>query len=272
MHGNTGSIRALPNRLLGSPDIYEHENREPEQSINFVACHDGFTLNDVVSYNSKHNEANGENNRDGADNNVSWNHGVEGPAGDADIESLRERQMKNLIGYTLLAMGTPMLQMGDEVRRTQFGNNNAYAQDNSLSWFDWNLVQTNAGLLRFVREMIRFRLRHAAESEDEGDTLVEELRSAHIHWHGIQLNQPDWGFDSRSLAVTLTSEGHRPLHILLNTYWEALHFALPPGYKWKRVIDTSLPSPDDIVPVKNASPVRASRYTAGPRSLVVLVG
>ena len=114
---------------------------KPTQSINFVACHDGFTLNDVVSYNGKHNEANGEDNRDGANDNYSWNHGVEGPSHDPDIESLRERQIKNFFAYTLLSMGAPMLQMGDEVRRTQHGNNNAYCQDNALSWFDWRLVR-----------------------------------------------------------------------------------------------------------------------------------
>jgi isoamylase len=265
------SIRSLPNRLLGSPDIYEHENREAEQSINFVTCHDGFTLNDMVSYNVKHNEANGENNRDGSDNNLSWNYGVEGPSDDPQIEELRERQIKNLLAYTLLSIGTPMLLMGDEVRRTQQGNNNAYAQDNELSWFDWQLVDAHPDLLRFAKELVRFRLGYTADPGDDGLTLAEELRLMQITWHGLRLNQPDWGENSHSLAVTLAEEGHRPLHMIFNAYWEALDFELPPGTPWKRIIDTCLPSPEDIVPVKKAKKVDGDHYNAGPRSVVVLI-
>ena len=138
-------------RLTGSPDIFEREQREPEQSINFVTCHDGFTLNDLVSFNTKHNEANGEGNRDGANYNLSWNCGVEGPTPDPEIEQLRNRQVKNFLALTLLATGTPMLLMGDEVRRTQSGNNNAFCQDNETSWFDWTLVENHADIQRFVQ-------------------------------------------------------------------------------------------------------------------------
>ena len=142
-------------RLLGSPDIYGHEEREAEQSINFVTCHDGFTLNDLVSYNHKHNEANGEDNRDGSNDNLSWNCGVEGPTDDPAIEALRNRQVKNFFALELLSAGTPMLLMGDEVRRTQRGNNNAYCQDSEISWFDWSLLERHADIHRFVKRAQR---------------------------------------------------------------------------------------------------------------------
>ena len=138
----------MANRLLGSPDIYGHQEREAEQSVNFVTCHDGFTLNDLVSYNAKHNERNGEHNRDGADDNRSWNCGVEGPTDDIAVEALRNRQIKNLLTVTLVSLGVPMILMGDEVRRTQRGNNNAYCQDNETSWFDWTLVKKHADVLQ----------------------------------------------------------------------------------------------------------------------------
>src|SRR6476620_5216655 len=139
-------VRALAYRLTGSPDVYAWEGREPEQSVNFVTCHDGFTLNDLVSYNAKHNEANGEGNRDGGDNNLSWNCGVEGPSEDEAVESLRRRQVKNFIVMLLTSIGTPMLLMGDEMRRTQRGNNNAYCQDNEVSWLDWSLLDRHRDL------------------------------------------------------------------------------------------------------------------------------
>ncbi len=146
VRGDIGSIYAFPNRMLASPDLYGHEEKEPDQSINFITCHDGFTLNDLVTYEQKHNEANGEGNRDGHNENLSCNHGVEGPSKDPEIEALRERQIKNFFAYALLALGAPMIQMGDEVRRTQRGNNNAYCQDNEISWFDWSLVEKHADL------------------------------------------------------------------------------------------------------------------------------
>ena len=144
--GDRGTVRMLAQRVLGSPDIFGHEEREPEQSLNFVTCHDGFTLNDLVSYNSKHNEANGEGNRDGSDNNLSWNCGIEGPSDDDTVEGLRRRQVKNFIVQLLISIGTPMLLMGDEMRRTQQGNNNAYCQDNEISWLDWSLLERHCGL------------------------------------------------------------------------------------------------------------------------------
>ena len=155
---DNGAVAALAQRLTGSPDVYGKDVREPEQSVNFVTVHDGFTLNDLVSYNEKHNEANGEDNRDGANDNLSWNCGVEGPTDDPAVEALRNRQVKNFFTLLLTAVGAPLILMGDEVRRTQQGNNNAYCQDNELSWFDWTLLDKHGDVQRFVKQLIADRL------------------------------------------------------------------------------------------------------------------
>src|SRR5262249_30493195 len=149
--GDEGTVGRLADRLVGSPEIYGHKGREAEASINFVTCHDGFSLNDLVSYSQKHNERNGENNRDGTDDNRSWNCGAEGPTDDPEIERLRNRQVKNMLTVTLLSLGTPMILMGDEVRRTQRGNNNAYCLDDETTCFDWLLLERHADLHRFAR-------------------------------------------------------------------------------------------------------------------------
>ena len=275
--GDAGSVSGVATRLLGSPDIYAHKSRESEHSINFVTCHDGFTLNDLVSFNHKHNDSNGEGNRDGMNDNLSWNCGVEGPTADPDIEALRGRQIRNLLTLTLLAAGTPMLLMGDEVRRTQQGNNNAYCQDNELSWFDWSLVGTNADLHRFVKLLIRFRGRRDVVGEQGRSTLTELLQRAQIEWHGLKLNQPDWSEHSHSLAFTLRSvRGSFLLHGMLNAYWEALTFELPPApvdsrEAWRRCIDTALPSPADIHSWDAAPCIVAPTCTVQPRSMVLLV-
>ncbi len=185
-------------QLTGSPDVYQREEREAEQSINFVTCHDGFTLNDLVSFNGKHNEANGEGNRDGADHNLSWNCGIEGPTADPEVERLRNRQVKNFFTLTLLATGTPMLLMGDEVRRTQHGNNNAFCQNNEISWFDWTLVKKHADLHRFVRALIALRMNRDLPIEPLDMTLSELLRRQPVQWHGVGLNSPDWGYESHT--------------------------------------------------------------------------
>ncbi len=277
--GDRGAISSFPNRILGSPDVYLHENREPEQSINFVTCHDGFTLNDLVSYNHKHNEANGEGNRDGDGPELFLESRRRGAYRDPLVNNLRERQVKNLLAYTLLSIGTPMLQMGDEIRRTQQGNNNAYCQDNELSWFDWSQVEAHAGLIRLVRELIYFRLHVVAEPVDEQESLAEELKEAEITWHGVRLNHPDWTPDSHVLAVTIerkdeSSRGAHFMHFMYNAFGEALDFELPPlppGSTWKRLLDTNLAPPEDITPLADAQPVAGSRYRAANRSVVVLV-
>ena len=275
-----GAVRKLAQRVLGSPDIYGHQEREPEQSINFVTCHDGFTLNDLVSYNGKHNEANGEANRDGSDNNLSWNCGVEGPTEDAEVERLRQRQIKNFFVILLISVGTPMLQMGDEMRRSQHGNNNAYCQDNEVSWLDWGLLEQHRDLYRFVKTLIGQRLRWMGAGGEEtfALSLNELLRRAEIDWHGVRLGCPDWADDSHSIAFTLRlGRGRLPfwLHVMFNAYWEALDFDLPPAPAtaisgWQRWIDTSRESPDDIMLASSGPPVPGTQYHVEPRSVAAL--
>jgi isoamylase len=275
LKGDPGKVRALAARLIGSPDIYAHKEREAEHSINFVTCHDGFTLNDLVSYNQKHNESNGEENRDGSNENVSWNCGVEGPTDDPAVESLRNRQIKNFFALDLLAAGTPMLLMGDEVRRTQRGNNNAYCQDNEISWFDWELVERHADVRRFVMLLNAYRRRRDVLVDGSKLSLNQLLQRARIHWSGVVLQRPDVSEHSRSLAVTLESLGGRfLLHGMFNAYWEPLVFELPPppvaGQHWRRCIDTALPSPNDIWLWDQAPVVAAPAYRVEPRSVVLL--
>lgn len=268
VRGENGLTRAVAQRLLGSPDVFAHEGREPEQSINFITCHDGFTLNDLVSYDRKHNLENGEDNRDGSNDNRSWNCGVEGPSNDAAIEALRNRQVKNLLCYNFLALGTPMIWMGDEVRRSQRGNNNAYCQDNEVGWMDWNLVEQHGDLLRFTRALIQFRLNRPLPETNL--SLQELLAKGPFEWHGIELNAPDWRDISHSLAFTWNCPGHAlKLHGMLNAYWEPLEFQLPPG-RWLRWIDTSLPTPMDIAEPPQRAPV-AERYRVESRTVAVFV-
>ena len=274
LKGDWGSASSLPVRLLASPDLYGHEEREPEQSINLITCHDGFTLNDLVSYNHKHNEANREGNRDGHNHNLSWNCGVEGPTDDPEIERLRNRQIKNFFTVTLLALGTPMLLMGDEVRRSQQGNNNAYCQNNEISWFDWSLLEKHQDIHRFVKQLIRLRLSLHVLEEEHNLSLNQLLRQARIEWHGVKLHQPDWGDHSHTLALTIQGE-QELFHLIFNAYWEALEFELPPTPPdcksgWRRVIDTFLESPEDCC--ERAAPIVAgSTYRSEPRSVVLLV-
>jgi glycogen operon protein len=270
------TVRAFGYRCFGSPDLYAHKERGPEQSINFVTSHDGFTLNDLVSYNAKHNDANGESGRDGFDWNLSWNCGVEGPSADPVIERLRQRQVKNFLAITLLSIGVPMLLMGDEVRRTQRGNNNAYCQDNEISWFDWTLVERHPGLHRFVKTLIDQRLMLGNLLGIEGLSLNQLLRRAEVQPHGIRLNQPDLSAESHSLAVTVRDRT-RPVtfHAMFNAYWEPLVFELPRLGRdvkggWRRWIDTDRDAPGDVCEGPPAAAVDGPTYTVQARSLVVL--
>jgi isoamylase len=217
--GDDGFVAPLADRLLGSPQIYGHKEREAEASVNFVTCHDGFTLNDLVSYSQKHNEANGENNADGANDNRSYNWGVEGPTDDPAVETLRNRQVKNFVTVTMLSLGLPMILMGDEVRRTQLGNNNAYSQDNETSWFDWTLVAKHADVHRFVKLISAHRLMRDFGPELQGVTLNQLLRTADRAWHGVKLGTPDWSASSHSLASSLSCRDHNLLfYLILNAY------------------------------------------------------
>jgi len=219
---------------------------------------------------------NGENNRDGANDNRSWNWGIEGPTDNPSVEKLRNRQVKNLLTVTMLSLGLPMILMGDEVRRTQQGNNNAYCQDNETSWFDWTLVAKHADVHRFVTLLIARRLMRDAEHEVEGMSLNQLIQHANKAWHGVSLHQPDWRDCSHSIALTAELREERLLfHLILNAYWEPLDFellAMEHGDRnsWRRWIDTSLDSPHDIVPWQTAPSVLSQTYRAEARSVVVL--
>ena len=274
--GEEGVIERFVDRLIGSPSLYGHKQREPEESVNFVTCHDGFTLNDLVSYDRKRNESNGEDNRDGADDNRSWNCGVEGPTENRDVDKLRTRQVKNFFTVMMLSPGIPMMLMGDEVRRTQGGNNNAYCQDNGTSWFDWTLLTKRADVLRFVTLLNARRVLRDVEPERQRVALNQLLRQADIAWHGVKLGQPDWSNSSHSVAFAIRSMMERTLyHVILNAYWEPLEFELPSAADgsrspWRRWVDTFLDSPHDIVERAQAPLVPGHTYRAEPRSVVVL--
>lgn len=281
--GDEGMVGKVASRFLASPDLYANDAQGPEQSINFVTCHDGFTLNDLVSYNVKHNEANLEDNRDGHNDNRSWNCGVEGPTDDPAIEGLRNRQVKNFLATTLMALGVPMLLMGDEVRRTQQGNNNAYCQDNEISWFDWSLLDVHADVHRFTRHLIHLRTQLDIFQENLDLTLSEMLRFARIQWHGVKLYQPDWSDASHTLSFTGRGMGGRYFHIILNAYWEPLTFEIPPPPPatsgWRRVVDTALAAPEDfcereqapILHAPDGSVAGGLTYQVAARSIIMLV-
>jgi isoamylase len=273
--GEPGMAGALATRLCGSSDLYENSGRLPRHSVNFLTCHDGFTLWDLVSYNEKHNEANGEGNRDGSDDNHSWNCGVEGPTKDAFVLGLRRRQVRNLVATLLLSQGVPMLMAGDEFLRTQQGNNNAWCQDNEISWVNWKLATEHADFLRFVKEMIALRKRHPAlrrRSFFHGPEIV---------WHGTEPNKPDFSQTSRTLALSLDGrktgrEPDRDFYMAFNASRETKAFTVPrsaQGRPWRRTVDTALASPLDIVGLDEGPQVPVGgRYVLPPFSLVVLIG
>jgi isoamylase len=266
-----GLVRSLASSLMGSAHLYRQPEREPDRSVNFITAHDGFTLNDLVSYNEKHNQANGEDNRDGSNDNNSWNSGIEGPTDDPAVEALRRRQIKNFTTILLMSQGRPMLLMGDEVRRTQQGNNNAYAQDNEISWFDWNDLERHAGILRFVRGLIHF---HQQSPIFRDRHFWDQPGGTDVTWHGVRLGQPDFGEDSHTLALELTHpDSQEHLHLMLNAYWEPLEFELPElpaGQQWQRVIDTALDSPQDFCDPAQPLPGDQRQYRLQSRSSVVL--
>jgi isoamylase len=276
VRGDPGLVGQVATCIGGSSDLYADEDRLPLHSINFISCHDGFTLYDLVSYNGKHNEANGEGNRDGSDNNLSWNCGAEGETGNAEVLALRRRQAKNLIGILLLSQGTPMLLSGDEVLRSQKGNNNAYCQDNELSWFDWNLVEKNRDMLRFVKELIALRRRHPNLNRSEFLTgePVSGRGLPDIAWHGYRLDEPLWfDFSGQYLAYTLAglSDVEEDLHVVLNMSERTVEASLPeiPGRQWHLALDTSRIGPDDIMPSNRQEALESSSYPISGRTVAV---
>jgi isoamylase len=275
VRGDSNTVTQIASRIMGSPDIYVKPDREPNRSINFITCHDGFTLNDLVSYNTKHNEQNGQNNTDGMNDNCSWNCGHEGESDDASIEALRVKQIKNFFTVLLLSQGTPMLCMGDEVRRTQNGNNNAYCQDGPISWFDWDSVKRNAGLLGFVTKLIRFIQQNVVFQQERLLNTSDHADEPSIVWHGTRLGAPDWGPDSHSIAFTLRHpESGERIHVMLNAYWEPLTFeapALSGAKRWLRIVDTSKPAPEDFIEKARAEAIDHPTYRVDSRSSVLLL-
>ncbi|WP_411826635.1 glycogen debranching protein GlgX [Luteolibacter sp. AS25] len=274
--GDSGVIGELADAIAGSANLFSNASELPINSINFVTCHDGFSLNDLVSYNEKHNWANGEDNNDGASDNLSWNCGAEGPTDDPAIEKLRNQQVKNFAALLMLSQGVPMICGGDEVRRTQGGNNNAYCHDDAISWFDWELVEKHADCYRFFSRLIQFRKSHPTLRRANNYTGQKNERGlTDISWHGCQLNAPGWDDpQARALAFTMAGFGADPdLHVMMNMHWEPLTFDLPevPGRDWHRSADTSLVSPEDISEPGDEIPVSGNNYIVTARSVVVLI-
>jgi isoamylase len=269
--GDEGMLGPFASRICGSADIYEGSGKGPERSINFVTCHDGFTLNDLVSYAHKHNEANGENNRDGADENYSCNYGVEGETLDPEIEAVRKRQIKNLLLTLFISRGVPMLLAGDEFRRTQRGNNNAYCQDNEISWHDWAFLERYQEIYRFARGMIAFRRNHPVLSREEFYTR------AGIRWFSPKGASPNWSDPAqRQLACLIRGDGEPDLFLLFNAGTEAVTFALPAppeGRRWHLAVDTFGSAPLDLLEDGQETALEDQQaYRAGPRSSAILIG
>jgi glycogen operon protein len=279
VRGDPGIVGEVATCIAGSADLYADDGRLPANSVNFVTCHDGFTLHDLVSYNIKRNEDNGEANRDGSNDNLSWNCGAEGDTDDHSIIRLRRQQAKNLMVLLFLSQGVPMMLSGDEVLRSQRGNNNGYCQDNDMSWFDWRSPNAEPDMLRFVRELIALRKRHPSlrrrrfltGSPSPGQTLPD------VVWHGEHLNTPDWRDPgARLLAFTLGGEADAepPLHAVLNMSDAARMVALPAteGRGWRRIVDTSQDSPCDIVSMVQQAAFETQRCRVEARCVVVLEG
>jgi isoamylase len=266
VRGEPGKVGPLVQRLYGSDDLFPDNTLDayrPWQSVNFVTAHDGFCLNDLVSYNARHNEANGHNNTDGTDDNRSWNCGFEGDAGaPPEVLALRRRQVKNFFCLLMLANGTPMFCAGDEFLNTQQGNNNPYNQDNEITWLDWDLLERNRDMFRFFQHMIAFRKAHPSIGRSR--YWRQDAR-----WYGTG-PAVDFSYDSRSLAWCLhgATLNDCDLYVMINGFWGPLTFEIQEGAPgdWFRVADTALPSPQDIA----AAPVAGLEYSVQPRSIVIL--
>jgi glycogen operon protein len=283
--GDTGQLADLGWRLTGSADLYGEDGRSAYNSVNFVTCHDGFTLNDLVSYNSKHNERNGENNQDGTNDNHSWNCGVEGRTDDPAVIELRKRLARNFVCHLLFSSGTPMILGGDEFLRSQQGNNNAYCQDNEVSWFDWDQAARNGDTQEFFRKAIALTRRYPILQRRKF-FLGADLDADHVpdlQWFGSRLAPPNWHDpEQRTLCCQLDGSeeaseiGDYLLFLILNAHHAVHWVALPPsvhGERWYRIIDTSLPSGQDFAdPGQEVLVDPGDYYIANPRSTVVLLG
>ena len=275
LRGDNGKIPELATRISGSSDLYQHQGGLPINSINFITCHDGFTLNDLFSYNHKHNEANGEESRDGCNNCLSNNNGVEGQTDKLEILELRKKLVKNAFAILLLSEGVPMILAGDEILSSQDGNNNGYCQDNNLTWIDWEMTKQNADMLRFVQQMILFRKRHASIMRRRfltGD-LIEGRGIKDITWHGAKIDKPLWDDpETRLLAFTLAGIGEQEadIHVVINMSDQNTQAELPniEGKSWCLSVDTAQNSPKDIIPPKHHKPLKSKTYLVMEKTIV----
>ena len=279
VRGDPGLVPEVATRISGSSDLYQANLRKPINSVNFVTCHDGFTLWDLVSYDRKHNLANRESNRDGTDDNLSWNCGVEGASKDPAILCLRRRQAKNLLTLLFLSQGIPMILAGDEVLRTQEGNNNAWCQDNAIGWIDWSQIEHEAPMLRFVRGLIALRKRHPSLQRRHflSGTAVQGSEMPDITWHGVKLHAPEWDdAEARSLAFTLAPARQEEdiLHVLVNMSERARAFELPPlsNAHWYAALDTARASPADVCSPSEQILIEERHLLVRSRSIMVLEG
>lgn len=268
--GDDGMLGLFASRICGSADIYTKSGKGPEGSINFVTCHDGFTLNDLVSYRYKHNETNGENSHDGTDANFSQNYGAEGETKDASIETLRKGQIKNFLLTLLISRGVPMLLGGDEFRRTQRGNNNAYCQDNETSWHDWSCLEQHREIFRFTRGLIAFRRAHPILSKEQFYTDAE------IHWFGPQKGLPNWADPKeKQFACLIHEDEQRALYLMFNAGADAVDFRLPPvppGAWWHLAVDTARDAPQDLFAAGEELRWEGPQtYHLSPRSSAILL-
>jgi glycogen operon protein len=278
-------VGAMAQRLQGSPDLYGWERRGSTASINFITCHDGFTLMDMVSYNGKHNEANGDNNNDGSNDSLSWNCGWEGDSTDPNVNKLRRKQIKNAVAMLLVSQGTPMILAGDEIGNTQFGNNNAYCQDNEISWVDWSLLNSNKEIFEFFRKMIAFRRAHPVLRSSGHFQNRDYMGSgfADITWHGTKAWNADWSGRAHTLAFMLCGKHAKGgkvqdnnIYVAMNMHWEMHGFELPKLPKsqaWYVFANTDAQAPQDIWEVGEEKKLEnQSEFLVGSRSVVVLIG
>ena len=281
--GDGGLVGAIAARIQGSPDIYG--DRGPRASVNFVTAHDGFTLHDLVSYNHKHNLANGEGNRDGADQNFSWNCGGEGDTEDEVVSGLRQRQMKNFLSILMISQGVPMLLMGDEIAHSKGGNNNSYCHDSALNWVDWRRLDEAGSLFRFLRNLIAFRKAHPALRRRAYFQHRDVVGSGYpdVSFHGTTLCQPDWSWESRQLGVLLCGEhvandgeADDMIYIMMNAHWETAWFQLPAlarNQQWRVAFNTMLSPPEDShAPGDEPALSVQDEIMLGARTVVILVG
>jgi isoamylase len=268
LRGEPGLLGEIATRIAGSSDMYAAAGKAPMNSVNFVTCHDGFTLFDLVSYDRKHNEANAEHNRDGRDDNFSWNSGLEGETDDAAIQRLRAQRARNFMALLLVSQGVPMLLAGDEVLRSQRGNNNAYCQDNDISWMDWSFTPGAREMMRFTRELIALRKRHPSLRR----TRFIDPEGDEIRWYGEALDLPTWDDpEARVLCFTLQglTAGEPALHVMINMESTQRVLSLPQviPLQWRRIADTTLIAPDDVTPA--GAPLLGSQYRLGPHGIAI---